>query len=149
MDKKQLPIHFKFFNDVSVIYHLGKTLFEKHMPKGIKIAHYSVLNHLVHVRGLQTPLQIAKVFQLPVTTMTHTLAVLERRGLIVMPDNPQDGRSKLVMITNAGRELRLEAIAAAKPYLSCLEEKFPFEDVEKVMPFLDEMRVFLNEEMRT
>lgn len=148
MDKTQLPVHFRFFNDVSVIYHLGKNLFEKHMPKGIKIVHYSVLNHLVHAGGKQTPLQIAMIFQLPITTMTHTLAVLERRGLIIMPVNPQDGRSKLVFITEQGRQLRLDAIIATKPYLTGLQERFSTEEIEKIMPFLEEMRAYMNEEMR-
>jgi DNA-binding MarR family transcriptional regulator len=43
--------------------------------------------------------------QTPRTSMTHMLKVFEKRRLIVLKSNPDDGRSKQASITDAGRTL--------------------------------------------
>jgi DNA-binding MarR family transcriptional regulator len=43
--------------------------------------------------------------QTPRTSMTHTIKVFEKRRLIVLKSNPDDGRSKQASITDAGRNL--------------------------------------------
>jgi DNA-binding MarR family transcriptional regulator len=49
--------------------------------------------------------------------MTHTLAGLDRAGLIRFAPNPKDGRSKCVMLTEGGRAFRDEAIVRMGPDL--------------------------------
>jgi len=61
--------------DQAIRNRLGKVL-----PKGMELSHFSVLNHLVRVQDGQTPLVLARTFQVPKTSMTHTLAGLEGRG---------------------------------------------------------------------
>ena len=146
MDKEQTPLYFQFFTEVGILNQLSRTGFEEHLPKGITLAHFSVLNHLVRLGNGQTPLQIAKAFQLPKTTMTHTLSVLEKRDLIVMRPNPDDGRSKVVILTDLGREFRDEAIVLSTPYFANFAERFPPEQLDKVLPLLAEMRGFLDKE---
>jgi len=146
MDKEQTPLYFQFFTEVGILNQLSRAGFEAHLPKGITLAHFSVLNHLVRLGDGQTPLQIAMAFQLPKTTMTHTLSVLEKRDLIVMRPNPDDGRSKVVILTDLGREFRDEAIVLSTPYFANFAERFPPEKLDKVLPLLAEMRGFLDKE---
>ena len=46
------------------------------------------------------------------TTMTRNLAVLQRRELLSMAQDPQDGRVKRVSLTPRGRDLLLQALEA-------------------------------------
>lgn len=106
---------FEMLNEIGIIAQLSRTLMESRLPEGMALPHFSVLNHCVRLGDGRTPLDLARAFQVPKTTMTHTLAVLEARGLIVMDPNPKDGRGKLVRLTPAGRALRETAIARLAP----------------------------------
>jgi DNA-binding MarR family transcriptional regulator len=81
----------------------------------LKNARFSVLNHLVRVGDGPTPLAIPQAFQLPKTSMTPSLTVLERAGLIDIRNNLQEGRSKLVFTMEAVQRFRQEAMNALAP----------------------------------
>ncbi len=146
MDKDQTALYFQFFTEVGILNQLSRAGFEAHLPKDITLAHFSVLNHLVRLGDGQTPLQIAKAFQLPKTTMTHTLSVLEKRSLIVMRPNPDDGRSKSVILTDLGRKFRDDAVTASSPYFTSFSKQFPPDKLMEVLPLLAKMRGFLDKE---
>ncbi len=76
-DKGDPPPIFALFNEIGIINQLAAALFESRLPPGVLVSHFSVLNHLIRVRDGATPLQLANAFQVPKTTMTHTLAGLE------------------------------------------------------------------------
>ena len=144
MDSKTLSLYFSLFNEVGIIAQLSRALFEARLPQGFLVSHFSVLNHLIRVRDGQTPLQIANAFQVPKTTMTHTLAVLEKHGLVEMRPNPQDGRSKCVWLTQAGRAFREDAIAGMGPDMADLATHFSPDYVGEIVPKLSEIRKFLD-----
>ena len=106
MSENTVSVYFRLFNEIGIIEQLARTAFEARLPPGFVVAQFSVLNHLVRVGDGRTPLAIARAFQVPKTSMTHTLSVLEREGLIEIRKNPGDGRSKLVYITGAGERFR-------------------------------------------
>jgi DNA-binding MarR family transcriptional regulator len=54
--------------------------------------------------------RIAAAMQITKATMTHSLAVLEKRGFVETRPSPEDARSKLVYLTDAGRAFHAEAI---------------------------------------
>ncbi len=91
-----------------------------------------------------TPLEIANAFQVPQTTMTHTLLVLERHGLVETWPNPDDGRSKCVWLTSACHGFCDNAIIGMAPEMVLLAEKYPPEYVEDIIPKLAEIRKFLD-----
>lgn len=144
MDNRDLGLYFVFFNEIGIIEQLIRTLLEAKLPKGFLISHFSVLNHLVRVKDGQTPLVLASAFQLPKTTMTHTLAVLERHALIEMRPNPSDKRSKKIFITAAGHAMREQAITDLAPDLEAVSKRFPADKMSKMVPYLAEVRQFLD-----
>ncbi|WP_419909328.1 MarR family winged helix-turn-helix transcriptional regulator [Hoeflea sp.] len=144
MDSKTLSLYFSLFNEIGIIEQLSRTLFEARLPKGFLVSHFSVLNHLIRVRDGQTPLQIANAFQVPKTTMTHTLSVLEKNGLVDMRPNPQDGRSKRVWLTESGRKFREQAIMSMGPDMMQLAAHYPPEFIGEIVPKLSEIRKFLD-----
>ena len=115
MDDKTRSTYFNFFNEIGIISQLSRAILESRLSDGMLISHFSVLNHLIRVGDGRTPQDISRAFQVPKTSMTHTLAVLERHHLVEMKPNPKDGRSKNVWITAKGREFRDHAIAGMDP----------------------------------
>ena len=131
---------FAFFNEVGILAQLSRALFEARLPDGFNLPQFAVLNHLVRVKDGQTPLALARAFQVPKTSMTHSLAVLERHGLVEMRPNARDGRSKCVFLTEAGRGFRTKAIADLAPDMAAIAAKYPVERLAPVLPVLAGLR---------
>lgn len=144
MDNETRHIFFSFFNEVGIIAQLSRAAMEARLPKGLTLPHFSVVNHLVRVRDGQTPLTLAKAFQVPKTTMTHTLTGLLDHGLVEFRPNPEDGRSKTVWLTEAGRCFREDAIRSIDPDIDALRKAIPPEKIEALLPVLVEVRSFMD-----
>lgn len=139
-DRTPEDTFFAFFTEVGIVAQLSRALFEARLPDGFTLSQFTVLNHLIRVKDGQTPLALARAFQVPKTTMTHSLAVLERHGLIRLAPNPQDGRSKCVWMTDQGRAWREAAIAALVPDVAALAAEFPGDRIAAALPVLAELR---------
>lgn len=137
-------LYFQLFNEIGIIEQLSRAMFQARLPAGMTVPHFSVLNHLVRVADGRTPMQLATAFQVPKTSMTHTLAGLDKRGLVALRPNPRDGRSKRVWLTEAGRAFRGDAIAALDPDIAEMLEAFPPGEVEAVLPHLTRLREWLD-----
>jgi len=131
---------FAFFNEVGILYQLSTAMFETRLPPGFTVSQFAVLNHLIRVGDGRTPLDLARAFQVPKTTMTHTLAVLDRHGLVRTAANPEDGRSKRVWITDHGRAFRETAVAALAPDVAAIAGEFAADRLDAAMPPLTDLR---------
>ena len=144
MPDSEMSDYFRLLNEIGIIGQLSRSLLEARLPPGFVAAQFTVLNHLVRIGDGRTPLAIAQAFQVPKNSMTHSLGVLERAGLIEMRPNPQDGRSKLVYITDAGRAFRQSAIEALAPDIARIAQAFPPDRVAHLLPDLEALRKFLD-----
>lgn len=144
MDNETRQVFFRFFNEVGIIAQLSRSAMEARLPKGLTLPHFSVVNHLIRVRDGQTPLKLAKAFQVPKTTMTHTLSGLLEHGFVEMRPNPDDGRSKTVWLTEKGRSFRENAIVSMDPDMVALGSQFTAEQVSELLPLLAEIRSFMD-----
>jgi DNA-binding MarR family transcriptional regulator len=140
-----LAAFFVLFNEIGILAQLSAAMFEARMPPGHLTSQFALLNHLIRVRDGRTPLELARAFQVPKTTMTHTIAQLEKRGHIAVRPNPEDGRSKQVWLTEAGRAFREQALAAMAPDIVELTAAFPPEKAAALLPGLTELRKLLDE----
>lgn len=144
MTDRDTSPYFALLNEIGIIAQLSRALIETRMPPGMLLPHFSVLNHLIRVRDGGTPLDLARAFQVPKTSMTHTLAGLQERGLIRMEPNPRDGRSKQVWITEEGRAFRDGTIAALQPDLARMAGAVDAERAAAALPFLQDLRRHLD-----
>jgi DNA-binding MarR family transcriptional regulator len=135
---------FELFNEIAIIDQLMNNVFHRRMPLSLSVAHFGVINHLVRLGDGRTPVSIASAFQVTKPTMTNTLAKLEGLGLIEIRPNPDDGRSKLVFLTEAGREFRASAIAAISPDLAELTTHIPIDALTSILPQLRTLRSYLD-----
>lgn len=101
---------FAFFTEIGIINQLSTTLLAKTLPDDVHPSHFAIVNHLYRVGNGWTPVRIAAAMQVTKTTMSHSIKVLEGRGLIELRPDPEDGRAKQVFITDKGRAFRDKAI---------------------------------------
>ncbi len=135
---------FDVLNEVGIIAQLSRALLESRLSGGLTQQHFGVLNHLVRLGDGRTPMEVARAFQVPKTSMSHTLAGLEERELIRMVPNPADGRGKLIYLTDHGRKLREDAINAIAPDIIAMIPQFSAEDAGAILPLLKKLRALLD-----
>ena len=136
---------FTLFNEVGIVNQLSSAMFEARLPPGFLVSQFGVLNHLIRVRDGRTPLDLARAFQVPKTTMTHTLGLLEGHGFVRLEPNPDDGRRKCVWITDAGRTFREQAIASLGPELTALAGRLDMAAIRSLVPLMIELRKVMDE----
>ncbi len=140
------PVVFTVLNEIRIIEQLARTRLEQVLPDGLRISHFSVLNHFARLGGEQTPAELARAFQVTKGAMTNTVQRLEARGLVEVAPHPNDGRSKRVRLTAAGYHLRNGAIAALAPVMQQLEDELSEQEFAAALPFLQRLRAYLDAE---
>lgn len=115
---------------ISAAHHGAQRLVEARLPKGLGAAQFAVMERLIRLGEGQTPRAIAAVFGWPKTSMSHTLAVMEARGLVRLEPNPRDGRSKCLWLTPKGRTLAMLAVTAVERDMARIAGLAPVEAVE-------------------
>ena len=139
----ETPALFRLFNEVGIINQLASAILQSRLPRDVLVSHFAVLNHLVRVRDGATPVELAQAFQVPKTTMTHTLAGLAGRGWIEQRPNPRDARSKQVWLTPSGRAFRDAVISSVSPEIGAIEQALPGL-ADSVLPDLTRLRRHLD-----
>ncbi|TFL19069.1 MarR family winged helix-turn-helix transcriptional regulator [Jannaschia formosa] len=143
-DDDALRETFAIFNEIGIVSQLSRAMFEARLPEGAGLPHFSLLNHLIRVEDGRTPLALARAFQVPKNTMTHTISGAVRHGWVELRPHPTDGRSKTVWLTEAGRRFRDDAIAALAPDLAAVIDATDAEGRAVLLERLTELRVFLD-----
>ena len=144
MDDQGPGTYFQLFSEISILEQLSRAFLEAELPDGLIAPHFGVLSHLTRVGDGRTPLELAIAFQVPKTTMTHTLAGLEKHGMVEMRPNPADGRSKQVWLKPKGRALRDTTIKALAPNFQDISDAVSVEEVRQVLPILAKLRTYLD-----
>ena len=139
------PKIFRFFNEVGIIEQLARNRMERRLPHGLKLSQFSVLNHFMRLGGQWAPARLAKAFQVTKGAMTNTIQRLEGLGYVEILPDPNDGRGKLVRITDPGRVAHGESLAALGPDLITIEAALGTRGFEAAIPFLERLRVYLDE----
>ncbi len=151
MANDNLGPYFALIYEVGIINQIGTAFLEARLPRDLLVSHFGVVSHLIRVCDGATPMELARAFQVAKTTMTHTLAGLEKHGFVEMRPNPGDKRSKQVWLTTAGQQFRDEALAQLAPLFEVLAERFSSKRVAAMLPELAEFRSVvdhLRDEMR-
>ncbi len=138
---------YRFFTEIGILSQLSRSGLERHLPGTMTATQFAILGHLLRRPDGETPLQLAKAFQVPKTSMTHSLAVLESAQLVALGPNPTDGRSKLVTATpHAGpfvAEVLQKRAAEMSPVLDAAGLK-PFKaalpELQKIRELMDKAR---------
>ena len=131
---------FALFNEIGIIAQLSRAMFERRLPDGLTLPHFTVVNHLARLGDGRTPGELARAFQTPKASMTNTLAGLERRGLVSIRADARDARVRRVTLTDAGRAFREAAILALAPDVAALADALRPERLDLLLPELADLR---------
>ena len=144
MDEKRLNA-ITFFFEVGIINQLSTKILADALDEGLHPSQFGVLRHLIMRGDGHTPLQIAQAFQVPKTSMTNSLKVLEAKGFIEVRANAEDGRSKLVFLTDKGRSQVAQVFERLGSKFEAMSEFLDFELMETLRPQLQQIRMQLDD----
>ncbi|MEM6942116.1 MAG: MarR family transcriptional regulator [Pseudomonadota bacterium] len=144
MPEPNPAVFFEVFNEIGIIEQLSRAVLEARLPDGLIAPHFTVLNHLSRVGDGRTPVDMARAFQVPKTSMTHTLKGLKAHGLVELRPNPEDGRSKRVWLTEAGRELRSQTVTALGAEFARMAVDFDTDRLLAIRPVLTDLRIMMD-----
>lgn len=128
------------FSEMLTADQLARNRLSKVLPKGMELSHFSVLNHLAHVKEERTPAQLAQTFSVTRGAMTNTLGKLEWAGHIHIRPDWDDARRKLVAISPSGVKARDAALGAIMPMIVDMVEAIGKDQARATVPVLREMR---------
>ncbi len=135
---------FAYFTEACETVQLSEAMLDRCLPDDLHRSHFYIINHLVRLGDGQTPLQITTAMQVTKATVSNSLAVLEKRGLIQTRPSDTDARSKQVFLTESGREFQKQAIGAlARLFGSFLREE-DYRIMGEVLPSLVAIRKLLH-----
>ena len=135
---------FEVFKEIGIIEQLSRARLEARLPEGMIAPHIAVLNHLINRGDGAVPIDMARAFQVPKTSMTHTLKGLAAHGYVELRDNPNDGRSKTVWLTDKGRQMRNDTIEALAGPSGKLMAELAGEDIAAILPTLIRLRTYMD-----
>ncbi|KGJ91199.1 MarR family winged helix-turn-helix transcriptional regulator [Colwellia psychrerythraea] len=145
MKEQDLGIIFQVFTEVAIVNQLSTHLLEKSLPLGMKASQFKVLSHLVRIGEATTPAKLAKTFQVTKGAMTNTTNRLLALELIHIEENLADRRVKQIFITEKGKAIREQSIAATMKSLSPVLKNISIDDFTNALPFLTKLRSDLDE----
>jgi DNA-binding MarR family transcriptional regulator len=137
-------VYFQLFNEIGIIAQLSANRLQRVLPHDLTVAQFGLLNHCVRLGDGWGPARLAAAFQVTKGTMTSTLQRLEAKGFIRLDPDSEDGRSKRVVLTAAGRAARDDALKAMRPSLTDLPEGFPPALAREILPTLERLRIWLD-----
>jgi DNA-binding MarR family transcriptional regulator len=138
------PLAVSLFSEISAIDHLFKVRLSKTLPQGMELSHFAVLNHFSTLQCEKTPAQLARSFNVTKGAITNTLTKLSKMGYIHIRPDWDDGRSKQVSISKAGKIARDSAVSAIEPIIGELMTVLGSKKAKALIPFLRDLRILLN-----
>lgn len=134
-------------NLIGIIDQLSTTLGNRVLaPKGLSMNQFGLLNHMA-VRGKngRTVTEIADAMQAPQPGITKTVQKLTASGLMTSRPHPEDGRSKILFLTTAGKKAHAEAVALLVDFAEPLFRDIGDERLSRVSGTLEQMKDWFDE----
>ena len=103
---------------------------------GLKTTQYSLLSHVLKLGPLR-PGELARAMTMDASTLTRNMKPLVTAGWIALGAG-SDARSRLVSITDAGRDKRIEAQRHWKVAQDCINQRFGEQRVHALHSLVDE-----------
>lgn len=134
----------RFFTEVGIINQLISTRVEALLPGRMGATQFGILGHLCRRPQGETPLQLSNAFQVPKTSMTHMLSVLQKHEFVTIEPHPQDGRSKVAVATPKGQAFLGQCIQQMGQDLAPVVTELSAKPFSQALPHLQRIREALD-----
>ncbi|NNU15276.1 MarR family transcriptional regulator [Parvularcula sp. ZS-1/3] len=131
--------------EIGIIQQLVDTEMRLALAPALSVSEFGVLSHFIRRPDPVEPGRLARAFQQAKSSMTATLAKLERKGLVKIDPDPEDGRKKLASLTDEGRKAWMEGVASTTPLREKLKAGFGADQLRTILPALSSLRAWLDE----
>lgn len=135
------------FSEIGIVEHLIRTSVSKHLAPNMTYAHFELLMHFERNGDGQTPAELAAEMMMSKAAMTNALQKMEGLGFIVVLADVKDRRKKRVRLTRAGIACYQQVLKDMKWKMDALREGFTESEFRQALPFLRNLRLFLEEIM--
>lgn len=131
------------FSEVLAVEQLLRGKITRALPAGLELSQFMLLNYLSYQTSERTPVQLARAFNLTKGAMTNTLRKLHEAGYVHIRPDWDDGRRKLVSISNSGERARDEAILTILPLVDRINAQISDPQNKDGLRFLRILRLAL------
>jgi len=118
---------------------------ENVLPSGLTMAQFELLDLLKQAGSPLVPMALADEMQLTRGSLTNLIQQLEKKGLANLETNPNDGRSKLVSLSDKGGETHRRCLEALFELTTGIMKQFSQARIEPALEFAADMTRWLKE----
>jgi len=136
---------FAYFSEACQTVQLSEAMLDRCLPDELHRSHFYIINHLARDGNGHTPLQITAAMQVTKTTISHSLAVLEKQGFIETRRSQTDARSKQVFLTGSGRTFQKQVATAVTALFGSFLRDEDYRIMGDALPSLVAIRKLLDE----
>lgn len=130
---------FRFFKVSGRMYQQLCLHGERALPSGLTMAQFELLDLLKERIAPQLPMVLAAEMHLTRGSLTNLIQQLEKKQLIRLELNPEDGRSKLVSLSKSGNETHRLCLAALYDVTTGILRHFPPERLDAALKFSSDL----------
>lgn len=140
-------VEFRIINWIGIIEQLSSTKARQALEgTNVPMPQFIMLNHFSHKPDEgKTVSRIAWAMQQPQPGITKTIAKMLAKGFLREEPHPEDGRSKILFLTEVGREAHAMAGGRLSAATNTVFDHWNEEDKEAFFAYLDRLKVFLDE----
>jgi DNA-binding MarR family transcriptional regulator len=139
------PVEFRVLNEIGIISQLSENRAARLLAPKLNMSQFIVLNHFARLGGERSLVRLANAMQVTKGAMTNTVSRLVDKGWLVVRPDPEDGRGKLVRLTDDGRAARGQAVLKLGEGLAGLNRVVPAEELASTLEALCKLRIWFDE----
>lgn len=106
----------------------------------------------LYIEGPQTQKQISSGYSIPPQTVNNVVLSMQKKGIVVLEENPSDKRSKIIKFTDEGLEFAKKQIGAIVAFEKKSISRMGIENYKKMVElqelFYSSMRAELDERVK-
>jgi DNA-binding MarR family transcriptional regulator len=137
-------VFMNFFKEIFTLEQLARNRMESALPNDMKVSHFTALSYLVKKDTPSNPAELAGAFQVSRPSMTNTLQKLEAKNYISVSADLEDGRGKLIVITQEGRDAFCIAVQALAEMFSDVSSTIGEQPFKEALIPLTNIRAFMD-----
>lgn len=122
---------------------------EAMLPSGLTMPQFNILddlrkNILLENAQFFTPIELAKSQNITKGAVTNLLIQLNKKKMIILEKHPNDGRSKLVFLSDEGAKAHRHSMVALSELTSEILQQFSTDELSVALPILSKFTLWLD-----